>query len=80
MRALRAEPALPITTGSIPDPRDATAWEDYIRRMQSAAQGRIHAEVARLQQANILDQEGRVIPDTMPPDMEPGSHTSTITG
>jgi hypothetical protein len=48
--------------------------------MQSAAQGRIHAEAARLQQANIIDQDGRVIPDTMPPDMEPGSHTSTITG
>jgi hypothetical protein len=80
MRALRAEPALPITTESIPDPRDTIAWEDYIRRMQSAAQGRIHAEAARLQQANIIDQDGRVIPDTMPPDMEPGSHTSTITG
>jgi hypothetical protein len=80
MRALRAEQALPITTQPIPDPLDAIAWEDYIRRMQIAAQGRIHAEVARLQQANILDQDGRVIPDTMPPDMEPASHTSTITG
>jgi hypothetical protein len=64
----------------MPDPGDAVAWEHYIRQMQAAAEDHVHEEVARLKQANILDADGRVLPEMLPQDMAPGSDTSTSTG
>ena len=64
----------------MPDPHDAPAWEAYIRRTQAAAERRVHEEVNRLRCANIIDQDGRVISKATPPDMDPASGTSTVTG
>lgn len=65
---------------SMPDPRDARAWDLYIRQSQGAASERVHRDVRRLEQANILDHHGRVISTEMPRDMDPTSATSVITG
>jgi hypothetical protein len=77
-RFVRTEDSL--SSVPMPDPHDAAAWEAYVRRAQSAAEGRVHAEVDRLRRANIVDPSGRVIPEGTPPDMDPAAGTSTITG
>ncbi len=65
---------------SMPDPNDAEAWEAYVDRTRVAAGERVRTEVARLRSANILDGDGRVIPEATPADMVPTARTSTITG
>ncbi|HZF50164.1 MAG TPA: hypothetical protein VE093_16005 [Polyangiaceae bacterium] len=64
----------------MPDPSDAAAWEAYIRKTQVEAEQRVHNEVDRLRRANIVDYDGRIIPETTPPDMDPAAGTSTVTG
>jgi hypothetical protein len=64
----------------MPDPADHASWDTYIRRMEIATGERVRQEVDRLQRANIIDKDGRLLIKTTPPDMDPSSGTSTITG
>jgi hypothetical protein len=64
----------------MPDPTDRSSWDAYVRRTQVATGERVRQEVDRLRRASIVDKDGRLLPTTTPPDMDPGAGTSTITG
>lgn len=64
----------------MPDPSDAEAWEGYVRKVQAATERRVQDGAERLHCAGVIDHEGRVLLMTTPPDMDPSSETSTITG
>jgi hypothetical protein len=82
MSAQRAADAWPIPTVSVGDldldcDQDEEEWE---RRVMELATVRIQAARARLERLGIIDVDGKVVSNDLPPDMMPESDTTLETG
>jgi hypothetical protein len=81
MHARAADPS-PIPSAPCDDldldrPEDEEEWE---RRVMALAAARISAERVRLEMLGIIDANGELRSNTLPPDMLPESDTTLETG
>jgi hypothetical protein len=54
--------------------------EEWERRVMDLASARIAAARARLERLGIIDSDGKLVSNELPPDMLPGSDTTLETG
>lgn len=59
------------------DETDRAEWE---RRLEALAGVRLGQARARLQRMGVIDEDGRLVSNTVPADMAPASDTSVETG
>ena len=55
------------------DPRDERALERWEKGMLQKGRTHLTRELRRLRDLGVLDENGKLIPKDLPPDMKPGS-------
>jgi hypothetical protein len=70
-------PSAPFDDLDLDRDEDEEEWE---RRVMDLASARIVAARARLERLGIIDSEGKLVSNELPPDMLPGSDTTLETG
>jgi hypothetical protein len=70
-------PSAPFDDLDLDRDEDEEEWE---RRVMDLASARISAARARLERLGIIDSQGKLVSNELPPDMLPGSDTTLETG
>jgi hypothetical protein len=75
-----ADPAIPSAPFDDLDLDRTEDREEWERRVMALATARISAERRRLEQLGIIDANGDLVSQELPPDMLPDSDTTVETG
>lgn len=75
-RCLRSEPDVSLTGVDLDDEDDVDGWRE---RMRAGAAQRVADAMARFRALGLVDADGRIVEQALPPDMHAGSKTSVAT-